>query len=126
VWVAAHKNATGKVFGCLGSFRATMSAESVAEAVFSVTELRSEQRDAISAITSGQNVVVVLPTGFGKSLCYQEGALLMKGFTIVITPLLALCDDQVRYMRDTLAVCSQNLRETGDFHCCKCVCRPQQ
>lgn len=66
--------------------------------VFDVQHLRAEQTEAIEAILRSENVIAVLPTGFGKSLCYQIGTVLLKGFTVVVTPLLALCEDQIAYM----------------------------
>jgi ATP-dependent DNA helicase RecQ len=75
-----------------------MSAEAVARQYFGVEELREQQLDAIKHITEGKNVIAVLPTGFGKSLCYQVGSLMLPGFTVVITPLLALCEDQMAFM----------------------------
>jgi superfamily II DNA helicase RecQ len=78
--------------------RAMTGAESVARGAFSVDVLRKEQMEVITAITGSENVIAVLPTGFGKSLCYQVGAMMLNGFTLVITPLLALCEDQIVYM----------------------------
>jgi ATP-dependent DNA helicase RecQ len=75
------------------------SASSVANAAFKVTALKKEQIDVIRAIVSGKNVIAVLPTGFGKSLCYQVGTMMQRGFTLVVTPLLALCEDQITFMR---------------------------
>jgi superfamily II DNA helicase RecQ len=72
---------------------------SLANAVFKVAALRQEQVDVIRAIVSGKNVIAVLPTGFGKSLCYQVGTMMLSGFTLVVTPLLALCEDQIMFMR---------------------------
>jgi ATP-dependent DNA helicase RecQ len=71
----------------------------VANAVFKVAALRQEQADVIAAIVCGRNVIAVLPTGFGKSLCYQVGTMMLDGFTVVVTPLLALCEDQITFMK---------------------------
>jgi ATP-dependent DNA helicase RecQ len=81
------------------SSNSEQSARSVANAVFKVTALRQEQIDVIRAIVSGKNVIAVLPTGFSKSLCYQVGTMMQRGFTLVVTPLLALCEDQITFMR---------------------------
>jgi ATP-dependent DNA helicase RecQ len=77
-----------------------MDPQAVATDVFGVDRLRKEQMEAIAAITStcAQCVIAVWPTGFGKSLCYQVGTMLLTGFTLVITPLLALCEDQLAFM----------------------------
>jgi ATP-dependent DNA helicase RecQ len=77
-----------------------MDPQAVATDVFGVYRLREEQMEAIAAITSTCDycVIAVLPTGFGKSLCYQVGTMMLSGFTLVITPLLALCEDQMAFM----------------------------
>ena len=56
---------------------------------------RSLQEEVVDAVIAGQDVLMILPTGGGKSLCYQLPSLLMNGVTVVISPLLALMHDQV-------------------------------
>ncbi len=63
--------------------------------VFGHAAFRSFQEEAVDAITSGRDVMMVLPTGGGKSLCYQLPSLLMDGVTVVVSPLLALMHDQI-------------------------------
>jgi ATP-dependent DNA helicase RecQ len=63
--------------------------------VFGYTELRPGQAEAIEAVLAGRNVFAVMPTGAGKSLCYQLPALILGGLTLVVSPLLALMRDQV-------------------------------
>ena len=57
------------------------------------------QRQIIDAVASGENVLAIMPTGGGKSLCFQLPALLNDGLTVVISPLIALMRDQVRGLK---------------------------
>jgi ATP-dependent DNA helicase RecQ len=59
-------------------------------------KFKDQQEAIINSIISGDNALVTLPTGGGKSLCYQLPSLIIGGTTIVISPLIALMEDQVR------------------------------
>ncbi|MBI3304403.1 MAG: ATP-dependent DNA helicase RecQ, partial [Deltaproteobacteria bacterium] len=62
---------------------------------FGFARFRPGQREVIEAVLAGRSAVAILPTGGGKSLCYQLPALLSEGVTIVVSPLIALMKDQV-------------------------------
>jgi ATP-dependent DNA helicase RecQ len=70
-------------------------AQSALERHFGFSRFREGQADVIEAVLASQDVIVVMPTGGGKSLCYQLPALLFPGVTLVVSPLIALMKDQV-------------------------------
>jgi ATP-dependent DNA helicase RecQ len=66
---------------------------------FGFDNFREGQRDVIESVLAGKDVVVVMPTGSGKSLCYQLPAMILEGATLVVSPLIALMKDQVDALR---------------------------
>ncbi|MBX3326592.1 MAG: ATP-dependent DNA helicase RecQ [Nitrospira sp.] len=66
---------------------------------FGFSAFRPGQEDVIRAVLAGRDVMAVMPTGQGKSLCYQLPATLLPGLTLVISPLIALMQDQVTAMK---------------------------
>lgn len=69
------------------------------QALFGFTSFRQGQKEIIEALIGGADVLAMLPTGRGKSLCYQLPAFLANGVTIVVSPLLALMEDQVQQLK---------------------------
>jgi ATP-dependent DNA helicase RecQ len=68
--------------------------------LFGYAEFRPGQREAVDAVLAGRDVLAVMPTGSGKSLCYQLPALLSEGVTLVVSPLIALMEDQHAALRN--------------------------
>ncbi len=75
------------------------TAQSILSEVFGFETFRPMQADIVDAVANGRDVLAILPTGGGKSLCFQLPALLRPGLTVVISPLIALMRDQVRALR---------------------------
>lgn len=73
--------------------------ESILVERFNLNSFRLGQKEIIEAVVRGQDVLAVMPTGGGKSLCYQLPSLLSPGITIVVSPLIALMNDQVSSLR---------------------------
>ncbi len=77
----------------------TSSAAQVLQTVFGYPGFRGEQQAVIEHVAAGGDALVLMPTGGGKSLCYQIPALLRAGCAIVVSPLIALMQDQVDALR---------------------------
>ncbi len=80
----------------LGRVYSRSEVYAVLREVFDLTEFREGQAEVLRSILAREQTIAVLPTGAGKSLCYQLPALLFAGTSIVISPLIALMRDQVR------------------------------
>ncbi len=74
-------------------------ARSALKTVFGFDAFRPGQQEIVQAILGGENVLGVMPTGSGKSLCYQLPAIVRPGLTVVVSPLIALMRDQVRQLQ---------------------------
>jgi len=95
----------------------TQTAKEILRDVFGYTEFRGHQEETIAAALAGRDSLVLQPTGGGKSLCYQIPALMSDGVTLVVSPLIALMQDQVSaleqlgidaaYLNSTLTVVQQ-------------------
>ena len=72
----------------------------VLKTYFGYTEFREGQEEIIREILNGRDILAVMPTGAGKSICYQIPALKLRGITLVISPLISLLTDQVKALNE--------------------------
>ncbi|KPQ05180.1 MAG: ATP-dependent DNA helicase RecQ [Rhodobacteraceae bacterium HLUCCA12] len=94
------------------------SPDDILHRVFGFSGFRPGQEEIAQAVIDGRNVLAIMPTGGGKSLCYQLPALCRDGLTVVISPLIALMRDQVRALQEAgvaaAALTSGNSSEEND------------
>ncbi|MEH7086190.1 ATP-dependent DNA helicase RecQ [Neobacillus drentensis] len=76
-----------------------MELEKVLKEHFGFQSFKTGQKEVITSILSGQHTLAMLPTGTGKSLCYQLPGLMLKGQVLIISPLLSLMQDQVEHFK---------------------------
>ncbi|MEG0901467.1 MAG: DEAD/DEAH box helicase, partial [Clostridia bacterium] len=76
-----------------------MTKQEILKSIFGHEDFRTGQETLIDELLSGRDVLGVMPTGAGKSVCYQVPALLMEGLTLVISPLISLMKDQVMALK---------------------------
>ena len=76
-----------------------MGTQAVLSQVFGFENFRPGQKEVVDSLMAGRNVLAVMPTGSGKSLCYQVPALAMGGLAVVVSPLVALMQDQVAALK---------------------------
>src|SRR3954462_15439204 len=67
---------------------------------FGLSEFRAGQEQTVRAVLDGKHVLAVMPTGAGKSLCYQLPAMLQGGLTLVCSPLISLMHDQIEKLKE--------------------------
>jgi ATP-dependent DNA helicase RecQ len=78
----------------------------VLQKVFNHQTFRDNQKDVIETLLQDKDVLAVIPTGGGKSLCYWIPGIISKGVTVVVTPLIALLNDQVSKLKNyNIPVC---------------------
>ncbi len=75
------------------------SIDHILHSVFGHEQFRPHQREIVQDIVAGHDVVCVMPTGAGKSLCFQLPAVALRGLTIIVSPLISLMADQVQHLR---------------------------
>jgi superfamily II DNA helicase RecQ len=100
-------NATHTTMGELCSLSGD-PVKDILQQIFGHQSFRKGQEEAIRTIMKGLDTLLVMPTGGGKTLCYAIPAVISKGITIVVTPLLALMDDQVKRLKQKMSVCYIN------------------
>ncbi len=88
--------------------------EHILKTVFGYDSFRPMQKDVIQNVLDGRDTVAVMPTGGGKSLCYQVPALLLDGLTVVVSPLISLMQDQVSQL-DSLGIPAVFLNSSLDW-----------
>ncbi|PAV78291.1 hypothetical protein WR25_06733 [Diploscapter pachys] len=99
--VDSRQNATGSPGDDWDNDNFPWSAEArkILKEVFQLSDFRQYQRAAVNAVLKKEDTIVVMSTGSGKSLCYQLPAVLAKGLTVVISPLISLVEDQLYQLK---------------------------
>ncbi|MCQ2249379.1 MAG: ATP-dependent DNA helicase [Treponema sp.] len=95
--------------------------EQVLKSIFGYKSFRPMQKNIIENVLAGRDTLAVMPTGGGKSLCYQIPALMMEGITVVISPLIALMQDQIQQL-EALGVPAVCLNSSLDWETYRKYC----
>jgi ATP-dependent DNA helicase RecQ len=99
--------------GAMASAAETLAPTDVLHRVFGFPEFRGVQEQVVERVLAGKRTLAVMPTGAGKSLCYQLPALMMDGTCIIISPLIALMHDQMR-AADAVGIRAATLTSADD------------
>ena len=87
----------------------------ILQRVYGYECFRGEQAAVIDAVLTGRDALVIMPTGGGKSVCYQIPALLREGVGVIVTPLIALMQDQVSALTELgVAAAFLNSSQSGE------------
>ena len=86
----------------------------VLHSIFGFESFRPGQEDAVNALLAGRHALIVMPTGSGKSLCFQVPALVKEGFAVVVSPLIALMQDQVSALR-LAGIAAESVNSANDW-----------
>ena len=100
VWMEAEVQEASQVAPPLGSDEVGLRAEQVLRDVFGYPAFRGQQKTVVTHLAGGGDALVLMPTGGGKSLCFQIPALLREGMGVVVSPLIALMQDQVAALEE--------------------------
>lgn len=94
-----------------------MKPTEVLKTYFGYDTFRRGQEEIIEAILRGRDALAIMPTGAGKSVCYQVPALMLPGITLVVSPLISLMQDQVKALNDAgiHAAFINSARQKGRF-----------
>lgn len=85
------------------------------KSVFGYDSFRTGQEEIVEAVLGNEDVLAIMPTGGGKSLCYQLPAILRDGLTLVISPLIALMRDQVSYLKQSGVMAGALTSNTDEY-----------
>jgi ATP-dependent DNA helicase RecQ len=97
----------------MASVASSPTPSDVLHRIFGFPEFRGQQEQVVSRVLAGQRTLAIMPTGAGKSLCYQLPAVIMHGTCIVISPLIALMHDQMR-AADAVGIRAATLTSADD------------
>ena len=97
----------------MASVAPSPSPSDVLHRIFGFPEFRGQQEQVVSRVLAGQRTLAIMPTGAGKSLCYQLPAVIMDGTCVVISPLIALMHDQMR-AADAVGIRAATLTSADD------------